>query len=85
MLAEREGVTATCLGQRPSGGGRYLLSHSLKIIHRAPSVERVTATCLGNHNLSKQHKKCKYEFERTLQMSYLIAVTKQTKRIAHGA
>ena len=57
LLAEVEGVTATSLGHRPSGGGNYLFSRALKIIHRVPSVEGATATSLGNLTLLNKCKK----------------------------
>jgi hypothetical protein len=75
-LAEGEGGTATCLGQRPSGGGKYIKPRSLKIIHRVPSVEGATATCLGNLILARGCLGGKEKFEKTLRMGYLIVITK---------
>lgn len=46
MHPEGGEATATCLGQRPSGGG-ILKTDGVGIIHRAPSVKEATATCLG--------------------------------------
>lgn len=46
MLAEGEGVTATSLGQRRSGGGKHISPHAQELIHRVPSVKGATATSL---------------------------------------
>jgi transposase-like protein len=56
LLAEGEGVTATCLGQRRSSGGKYI-PRSLKVIHRVPSVEGATATCLDSFKLFTKYIK----------------------------
>jgi hypothetical protein len=55
LFPEGEGVTATCLGQCPSRG-IIIIASSRKIIHRAPSVEEVTATCLGSLFVSDECK-----------------------------
>ena len=54
MLPEEEGVTATSLGQRPSGGGKYIKPRSPKIIHCAPSAEGATAISLGATMIRKK-------------------------------
>jgi len=51
MSAEGEGVMATLIGQRPSRGGNKITSEA-ELIHRAPSVEGVTATLIGEPILS---------------------------------
>src|SRR5271167_3914381 len=56
LLAEREGATATSLGQRPSRGGKYINRCLLNLIHRVPSVEGATATSLGNLSIENRHK-----------------------------
>lgn len=50
-LAEGEGVTATFLGLPGRGGTNC----PVKLIRRAPSVDGVTATFLGNLILTKKN------------------------------
>lgn len=81
LFPEGEGVTATCLGQRPSRGGKYQ-SRNLKIIHRVPSVEGATATCLGILNIAKE---CKKINRKNAPNELSLFNNDKKRRKAHGA
>jgi hypothetical protein len=74
LLAEGEEVTATSLGQRPSGGGIKI--HESGKIHRVPSGEEVTATSSGNLTLIKNDIK----INRKNAPNGLSPNSKQTKK-----
>jgi transposase InsO family protein len=52
LLSEGEGATATLIGQRPSRGGNKIIAKP-GLIHRAPSVERATATLIGASSIAR--------------------------------
>lgn len=78
LLAEGDEATATCLGQRPSRGG-ILMKRSTRIIHRTPSVEEATATCLG---ISTKYKIFEF-FSRKNAPNGLFLFYQQTKKESH--
>lgn len=81
LLAEGEGVTATCLGQLPSRGG-IIITRSLRIIHRVPSVKGVTATCLGTFLIIDKHIEI---YRKNAPNRLSLCNYNKTRRIAHGA
>jgi len=82
LLAEGERVTATSLDQRRSSGGKSIIDHALKIIHRVPSVEGATATSLDSLNLMAKYQK----INRKNAPNELSTFSNNKKRrIVHGA
>ncbi|NQY73884.1 MAG: hypothetical protein HRT90_03885 [Candidatus Margulisbacteria bacterium] len=81
LFPEGEGVTATCLGQCPSKGS-IIITSSQRIIHRVPSVEEITATCLGNLFVSDG---CKEINRENAPNELSNCNNNKTKRINHGA
>ncbi len=81
LSPEGGGVTATCLGYCPFRGS--IIIHYLRIIHRAPSVEEVTATCLGA--LLVVDKRKKINRKNAPNELFLVSNQKNKRSVAHGA
>lgn len=82
LFPEGERVTATSLGQRPSRGDILIISDLIRVIHRVPLVERVTATSLVTLLVLDRGKKIN---RKNAPNELFLVNNNKKKEVVHGA